>query len=52
MIREYELEDLNNQIEKMLAEELPVETAINAEPETRSLDELKKIIETRIIDIV
>jgi hypothetical protein len=50
--REYELEDLNNQIEKMLAEELPVETAINAEPETRSLDELKKIIETRIIDIV
>ena len=49
--REYELEDLNNQIEKMLAEELPVETAINAEPETRSMSELLKIIATRLIDI-
>jgi hypothetical protein len=49
--REYEWEDLNDQIEKVLAEELPIENAKNAEPESRPISELKKIIEARIIDL-
>jgi hypothetical protein len=47
----YEVEELEKQILNVQAEELPIENAINAEPESRPISELKKIIETRIIDL-
>jgi hypothetical protein len=49
--REYELTELNELIAKVQAEELPIEAAINSEPETRSLEEMMKILSTRLIDI-
>jgi hypothetical protein len=49
---DYELDELENQIEKLLDEELPIEKAKNAEnDEERPISELMKIIESRIIDI-
>src|ERR1035437_3561140 len=40
--REYELTELNELIAKVQAEELPIEAAINSEPETRSLEEIDR----------
>lgn len=49
---DYEIEELEKQIEKVQANELPIEKAINAEnDEERPLTELMKIIESRLIDI-
>ena len=48
---EYEINELEEQIARVKAEELPIETAINAEPESRPMSELLKIIATRLIDI-
>lgn len=48
---EYEIEELEAQVEKLQAEELPIETAMNAEAEERSMSELMKIIESRLLDI-
>jgi len=49
---EYEVEELEKQIEKLQANELPIEKAINAEnDEERPLTELMKIIESRLVDI-
>ena len=48
---EYEIEELEAQIVKIKEEELPIETAMCAEKETRSMSELMKIIESRLIDI-
>ena len=48
---EYEINELEEQIARVKAEELPIETAINAEPEARPMSELLKIIATRLIDI-
>jgi len=48
---EYEIEKLEEQLDKLRAEELPIETAMNAENEERSMSELMKIIETRLLDI-
>jgi hypothetical protein len=48
---EYEIEKLEEQLDKLRAEELPIETAMNAENEERSMSELMKIIESRLLDI-
>ncbi|MFA5207437.1 MAG: hypothetical protein WC428_02155 [Candidatus Paceibacterota bacterium] len=47
----YELEELNVMIERVKAEEFPLETAKKAKAESRPMSELKKILETRLIDI-
>ena len=47
----YEVEELEQLITKVQAEELPIEAAINCEPESRPMSELLKIISTRLIDI-
>lgn len=49
---EYELDELEKQVQKIQAEEPPIEKAINAEnDEERPMSELMRIIESRIIDI-
>jgi hypothetical protein len=48
---EYESEELEKQIAKIHAEELPIETAQKAEVEVRPMSELLKIVESRLIDI-
>jgi len=47
----YEIEELEKQIALIKANELPIETAINAEEETRPMTELMKMIESRIVDL-
>jgi hypothetical protein len=47
----YEVSELETQIAKVKNEELPIETAINAEKEERPMSELIKIIETRLVDL-
>jgi hypothetical protein len=49
--QEYEAEVLERQIANVQANELPIETAINAEEESRPMSELVKILETRLLDI-
>lgn len=48
---EYEAEELEVQVKKMQADELPIEQAQNAEAEERPMHELMKIIESRIVDL-
>jgi hypothetical protein len=48
---EYELTELNEQIARVKAEELPFEAAKNSEKEERPMSELMKILSTRLIDI-
>jgi hypothetical protein len=48
---EYELEELEQQIARIYAEQLPIEKAIGAEDETRPMSELLKMIECRLVDI-
>ncbi len=48
---EYEIEELERQVELLQSEELPIEKAMNAEAEERSMSELMKIIESRLLDI-
>lgn len=48
---EYEVEELEAQVAKVQAEELPIEKAMNAEAESRPMSELLKIIESRLVDI-
>lgn len=48
---DYEAEELENQIVLVQAGELPIESAINAEVEERPMDELLKILETRLVDL-
>jgi hypothetical protein len=48
---DYEVRDIEALIEKVRAEEKPIETAINAEDEERPLSELQKILESRLFDI-
>jgi len=50
---EYELSELEKMITKVQEEELPIESSYNAEEkeETRSMEELQKIIENRLITI-
>jgi len=48
----YEIAELENQIAKVKAEELPIETAIKAETENRPMAELMKMLENRLLDIV
>jgi hypothetical protein len=48
---EYEIEELEAQIEKVQAEELPIETAQKAEKESRPMAELMKMLESRLVDI-
>ena len=47
----YELQELEEQIEKVRVNELPIEKAINAEPEERPFSELMKMLESRVHDI-
>lgn len=47
----YEAEELQKLIDKVQAEELPIAKAKNAMEETRPLSELKKIIESRLVDM-
>jgi hypothetical protein len=49
--QEYEATALEAMIAKVKAEELPLATAKKAKAETRSMSELQKILETRLIDI-
>jgi hypothetical protein len=49
--QEYEASSLEAMIAKVQAEELPIQTAKKAKAETRSMSELQKILETRLIDI-
>jgi hypothetical protein len=48
---EYEIEELEAQVEKLQEEELPIETARNAKAEERPMSELLKMIELRLYDI-
>lgn len=48
---QYEIEELEVEIAKVQAEELPIETARNAERETRPMSELMKMLESRLVDI-
>lgn len=49
---EYEVEELEKQVEKLQAKELPIERAINCEnDEMRPMSELQKIIESRLVDL-
>lgn len=47
----YEVDELEAQLTKLKAEELPIGKAQNCEEETRSMSELTKMIETRLVDI-
>lgn len=47
----YEMSDLEEQIVKIKANELPVSAAKNSEAETRPMSELLKIIESRVYDL-
>lgn len=47
----YEIDELEEQILKLQKEELPIATAKGATEETRSMDELKKMLETRLLDL-
>jgi hypothetical protein len=49
--QEYELNTLEEMILKVQAEEFPLETAKKAKAESRPMSELKKILETRWVDI-
>ena len=48
---DYETTELEKQIAKVKANDLPIETAKKAEKESRPMAELIKILETRLIDI-
>jgi len=48
---DYETAELEKQIAKVKAEELPIEAAMKAEKESRPMSELMKILETRLVDI-
>lgn len=47
----YEIDELEEQVAKLRADELPIETAKGAEEESRSMDELQKILEQRLFDL-
>ena len=47
----YEQTELAEMVEKVRDEELPIETAKGAQEESRNMEELQKIIESRLIDI-
>lgn len=47
----HEIEEVQKLIEKVKANELPIETAMNAEVEMRPMTELMKILETRLVDL-
>jgi hypothetical protein len=47
----YEVEELEAQIVKVKASELPIETARKAEAEARPMSELMKMLEGRLLDI-
>lgn len=47
----YEKEELEKQILMVKANELPIETAMNTTEETRSMSELMKILDSRMVDI-
>lgn len=49
---DYESAELEKQIAKVIAEDLPIETAMKAEKESRPMKELMKMLESRLIDIV
>ena len=48
---EYEAEELVKQVKAIQANEKPIETAQNAEADARPMSELKKIIESRLIEL-
>lgn len=48
---EYEIQELENAIEKVMAEEKPYVAAKGAEEEQRPMSELLKMLETRLVDI-
>jgi len=47
----YEKEELEEMVKSVKQNQLPIEATINSKPETRSMDELLKIIESRLVDI-
>jgi hypothetical protein len=47
----YELEELEELVAKVKAEELPIDTAKKAEKEERPMSELLKMLESRLVDI-
>jgi len=49
--REYEVEELEIQLAKIYEEQLPIENAQKAEPESRPMSELLKIVEQRLVDL-
>ena len=48
---DYETEELERQIASVKANEKPIETAMDAEEESRPMSELMKMLETRLFDI-
>ena len=46
-----EAEQLEDMVEKIQAEETPIERSINADEEVRPLSELQKVIENRLVDL-
>jgi hypothetical protein len=49
---DYEAAELEKQIAKVKAEELPIQTAMKAEKETRPMVELMKMLEGRMVDLI
>ena len=47
----YEIDELAEMVQKVRDAELPIESAMSAEEESRDMNELEKIIESRLIDI-
>lgn len=47
----FEVEELKSLIDKVMNDEKPIENAMNCEVEERSMSELMKILESRMIDI-
>ncbi len=47
----YEKEELEEMVKSVKQNQLPIEATINSKPETRSMEELLKIIESRLVDI-
>jgi len=47
----YEKAELEEMVNSIKQNQLPIEATINSKPETRSMEELLKIIESRLVDI-
>lgn len=49
---EYEADAIEEMVKKVQANEKPIETGVEVEDETRPMSELRKILESRLVDLV